>query len=116
MLIRLHSPLTVEREAHDKCWEAVFWAGDAFDFDTPFRAVLRIITEALGQDVETDLVLPAYENGEDFIEGTLRFGAATLNIYFEYCLGYLSVMHADRAVLEEVVRRVQPYVAVVDSL
>ena len=76
----------------------------------------RTAAEALGQDADVDLVLPPYEDGEDFIEGTLRFGAATLDIYFEYCLGYLSVMHADRAVLEDMVRRVQPYVTVVDSL
>lgn len=114
--IRVHSPLTVKRETHDRYWEAVFWAGGAFDFYTPFRAVLRTVAEVLGQDADVDLLLPPYEDGEDFIEGTLRFGAATLDIYFEYCLGYLSVMHADRAVLDALVRRVQPYVTVVDSL
>ena len=57
------------------------------------------IAEALGLDARSDLTLPVYDEHEDFVEGTLRFGAVTLQIYYEYSLSYLALMSDDRRVL-----------------
>jgi hypothetical protein len=44
---------------------------------------------ALSQFAPSSIRLPAYEEYEDFVEGTLQFGDETLSIYYEHSLSYL---------------------------
>ena len=74
--------------------------------------MLAEITDALGQDVERNLQLPAYEAGEDFIEGVLQFGAVPLRVYFEHSLSYLALMSDDESALHDVASRIQHRVVV----
>jgi hypothetical protein len=57
-------------------WEFVLLAGAPGDYSTPFRKMLAGIADALGQEVPTCIKLPACEDYEDFVEGTLQFGDA----------------------------------------
>ncbi|MDB5711120.1 MAG: hypothetical protein JWL96_3190 [Sphingomonas bacterium] len=90
----------------------MFWAGLAFDYTIPFRAILAEIAAKLGLTAAADLDLPAYEEGEDFIEGTLHFHGTTLATYYEYSLGYLTLASDDRDALEEVIARIESVVVV----
>jgi hypothetical protein len=103
-VIQLRSPGEIEPDRQGG-WQLLLWVGEAFDFTTPFRSMLADIAGALGQDCETDLVLPDYEEGEDFIEGTLMFRAVRLRVYYEYSLGYLAVMSDSEAVIRDVADR-----------
>lgn len=88
-------------------WQLVLSVGDPFDYTTPFRAFLGDVAEALGQDPQTDLELPPYEVGEDFVEGTLRFGSTSLRVYYEHSLSYLALMSDSEGTLQDVADRVQ---------
>jgi hypothetical protein len=105
-MIELRSPFKIEPDPQGG-WQLILWPGDAFDYTTPFRALLGDITVALGQDRQTDLVLPPYEVGEDFVEGTLRFGSASLRIYYEHSLSYLALMSDCEGTLRDVADRIQ---------
>ena len=79
IMIEVRSPLEIEADPEGG-WQLIFWVLDAFNYMTPFRTMLAEIARALGQDAQTDLQLPAYEENEDFIAGTLRFGAVLLQV------------------------------------
>lgn len=70
------------------------------------------IVDALGQDPQNDLQIPAYEIYEDFVEGTLQFGAALLRVYYEHSLSYLAIMSDNEAALRDLVNRVWSRVSV----
>src|SRR4029077_12725666 len=97
-------PLKIEPDPQGG-WQLILWAGEAFDYTTPFRAVLGEMAEALGQDRRNDLQLPPYETGEDFVEGTLQFGSTTLRVYYEHSLSYLALMSDNEGTLRSVVDR-----------
>ncbi|MBC7497269.1 MAG: hypothetical protein H7243_08930 [Sphingomonadaceae bacterium] len=79
-MIEVRSPLEIRADPHSG-WQLTFWVLDAFNDATPFRTMLADIASALGQDAKTDLLLPAYEAGEDFVEGSLKFGGVPLRTY-----------------------------------
>jgi hypothetical protein len=110
-MIEVRSPLEIEAD-NKGGWELLFWVCDSFNYTTPFRGMLSNIADALGQDSQVDLQLPAYKVGEDFIEGTLQFGPGQLRIYYEYSLSYLALMSHDKAVLCEIADRLQPHITV----
>jgi hypothetical protein len=105
-MMELHSLCEIKPDAQGG-WQLILWAGHAFDYSTPFRAMLGDIAEALEQDRQNDLHLPPYEVGEDFVEGTLRFGNTSLRIYYEHSLGYLALMSDSEATLRQVADRIQ---------
>jgi hypothetical protein len=88
-------------------WQLMLFVGDAFDYTTPFRALLSDIAEALGQHPQNDLELPPYEAWEDFIEGTLRFGSLSLRIYYEHSLSFLALTNDSQDTLQVVADRIQ---------
>lgn len=73
----------------DGGWEIILWMGEAFDFSTPFRTALEQIAKTLPGQVTMEL--PRQSEGEDFIEGSPKFGSRSVAIYFEHSLGYLSL-------------------------
>jgi hypothetical protein len=89
----------------------VFCLGEAFDYDTPFRKALDEIVDIL-QPSAAKLELPPYAPDEDFVEGSLVVGSLTLEIYYEYSLGYLALMSTDREALQSVAAKVLPFVSV----
>jgi hypothetical protein len=99
-MIELRSPLQIDPDPKGG-WQLILWAGAAFDYTTPFRALLGDIAEALGQNRQNDLWLPPYEVGEDFVEGTLRFGSTLLRIYYEHSLSYLALTSDSEGALRE---------------
>src|SRR3954453_351020 len=105
-MIKLLPPLRVEPDPRGG-WQLLLWAGDAFDYTPPSRALLGDIVEALGQDRQNDLQLPPYEIGEDFVEGALQFGSTRLGIYYEHSLSYLALMSDSVASLREAADRIQ---------
>ena len=110
-MIKLCSPLAIEPDPRGG-WQLVFWTGNAFDYTTPFRALLDEIAQALGQEAQHDLQLPPYVVGEDFVEGTLRFGSSPLRIYYEHSLSYLALMADSESTLRDVADRLQTSVQV----
>lgn len=98
-MIELRSPLQIEPSPQGG-WQLVLWTGEAFDYETPFRAMLATIAEALGR--ECHLHLPAYEKGEDFVEGNLQLGAIQLQVYYEHSLSYLAFVSDIKAALSNV--------------
>lgn len=92
-------------------WEIVVWAGDAFDYAIPFRRILEEIKDATG-DGAARLLLPDHEQDEDFIEGILQYDETSVQLYFEYALGYLSLRSEDRAVLDSLLTKILPLITV----
>jgi hypothetical protein len=45
--------------------------------------------------------------GEDFVEGTLRFGSTSLRVYYEHSLSYLALMSDSEGTLQDVADRIQ---------
>ena len=106
-MIELRFPLKIEPN-QPSGWLLILWEGkEVFDYTTPFRAMLGDIVEAIGQDREHDLQLPPHENGEDFVEGTLRFGNASLRTYYEHSLNYLALISDNEGMLRDVADRIQ---------
>lgn len=96
-------------------WQLLFWVSDAFNYAAPFRAILAEIADALRQDRQSDLQLPPFQTGEDFVEGILEFGTASLGIYYEYSLGYLSLTSHNEAILREVAHHIRSRIRIVEA-
>ena len=63
------------------------------------------IAKVLSQDAPTSIELPAYEDYEDFVEGTLQFGDETLRRYYEHSLSYLVLMSDSANTLRKIADR-----------
>ena len=111
-MILVNAPPLISPDREGKGWELVLYMGDGFDYDFPFRATLDRIVALLGGAEAASLDLPAWQEGEDFIEGGLDFGGATISVYFEYALGYLSLSSPSREALEDAAARILPDVRV----
>ncbi len=96
---------------HKSGWELVLWTGNAFDRSTPFREMLADIASVLNDETPTSVGLPAYDAGEDKVEGVLHFGDEQVGIYYEHSLSYLSLMSDDASTLNVIADRLQPLVA-----
>lgn len=96
-------------------WQLLFWVSEAFNYATPFRAILAEIADALGQDSKNDLQLPPFQTGEDFVEGILEFGTASLGIYYEHSLGYLSLTNNDEAILRELADGIRSRIRIIET-
>lgn len=110
-MLSVHSLPRVEPDLHHG-WQVVFWLGEAFDYDIPFRAALAEMVEALLMEAPARIELPPRSSDEDFVEGLLVFGEIRLKTYFEYSLGYLALMSADRDEIEMVTEKLLPLVRV----
>ena len=110
-MIELRSPPTIE-SGHQGSWQLVLWAGTPFDYTTPFRSILADMAVALSQLVPSSIQLPAHEEHEDFVEGTLQFGDETLRIYYEHSLSYLTLTSDSEDTLRDVAVRLQTCVTV----
>ena len=111
-MIEVCAPLEVKAD-RDGGWELTFYVSGGWDYSTPFRAMLAEIAVALGQDPNSDLELPVYEEYEDFIEGTLQFGLVPLGIYFEHSLSFLALRSENEAIVRDAANRIQSRVALV---
>jgi hypothetical protein len=100
-MIPIKSLPKIEPDRNDG-WNLVFWIGAAFDYTTPFRAALAEMVDVLGRQAPSSVRLPDHEDGEDFVEGSLRFGSTTVRVYYEYSLGYLSLTCASEDILREI--------------
>jgi hypothetical protein len=110
-MIEVCTPPTIDQEPGGD-FQLCFWVLDVFNYGTPFRTMLAEAADALGCHPASGLHLPAYMEGEDFIEGTLDFGSTTLRVYFEHSRSYLSITHSSKRLLEDVLRQVMPLVRV----
>jgi len=111
-MIELNAPMVVQCLREGK-WELALYSGQAFDYAIPFREMLTSIASILSRDVLSSCDLPAYEEFEDFIEGTLRFGTEIIDIYYEHSLAYISLQSPRESVLRDIVARLQPHVIVI---
>ncbi|MDE0932027.1 MAG: hypothetical protein OSA47_00285 [Novosphingopyxis baekryungensis] len=109
-MIEVRAHLEIKADSQSG-WQLVFWVSDGFNYSTPFRAMLVDIAEALGKDAAGFLSLPAYSADEDFVEGTLRFDDASLAVYYEYALGYLTLANENREILADAAERIQRRIA-----
>ena len=110
-MIRLCAPPAIEHDPHGG-WQLVFWAGDAFDYTTPFRAILADIASVLQDTAPTDVELPNYQDHEDFVTGTLWFGDKAFRTYYEHSLGYLALTSDREETLLDVAERLHSHVVV----
>jgi hypothetical protein len=92
-------------------WELVLWAGEPFDYTTPFRRMLAEIAGALSTSGEAVLHLPDYEPYEDFIEGQIAWETTSVDVYYEHSLGYLSLSCPDKVVIDRLWDTVRSIVA-----
>jgi len=70
-------------------WTLLLWVCEPFDDAYSFRELFATITAALETKRDVDLTLPPEEPGEDFVDGTLRWGSTAYEVYFERSLGYV---------------------------
>jgi hypothetical protein len=110
-MIEVRSPLKIEVDPEGG-WQLIFWTLDAFNYSTPFRAMLAEIAAALGQS-NCDISLPDPSDDEDFVAGNLRFGEASFRVYYEHALSYLSLSNSDKSILDAVADQVRPRIALV---
>src|SRR5260221_11254631 len=110
-MIKVQSRPTVEHNPQGG-WQTVFSVGETFDYSTPFRATLANIANVLSQQLPTSIELPAYEDREDFVEGTLQFGGETIRTYYEHSLSYLALMSDSANTLRKIVDYLEPHVTV----
>lgn len=99
-------------EANPDGPQLVLWMGKPCDFSIPFRPALAEILEALGPETVRSLQVPPPEQGEDFIEGSFRFAGNLVEVYWEHCLGYLSLKPGNVAALHEMADRIRPLIVV----
>lgn len=111
-MIQIRAPMEITAGPQGG-WQLVFWVLDAFNYTTPFRAMLADIADALGQDPRKDLQLPAYEADEDFVEGTLQFGAVLLRVYYEHSLSYLTLASDIEAPVRDAAHRIHSRIAII---
>ena len=109
-MIKVHSTPAIEPH-RKRGWELVLWTGDAFDHSTPFREMLIDIAAVLNRDAPTSVELPGYDDGEDDVEGVMRFGDEAIGIYYEHSLSYLSLMSDSPNTLNKICSRLRPIVA-----
>jgi hypothetical protein len=114
-MIAVRVPLMVEPDPRGG-WELILWAGEPFDFTTPFRAMLSDIAVALSRHVASSVRLPAFERNEDFVVGTLQFGDETVRTYYEHSLGYLSLTSDHEGTLRRIAAHIEPLVTVTEDL
>jgi hypothetical protein len=93
-------------------WQLVLLIGEAFDYATPFRAVLDEIADALCGEAYATVPFPQYEAFEDFVEGKLYFGSEAIQVYFEHSLGYLSLSRDNEVTLRRIAELIQPRMTV----
>ena len=74
--------------------------------------MLASIADALGQEAFACIKLPAYEDYEDFVEGTLQFGDETIRIYYEHSLSYLVLTSDSADTLRRIADRLAPLVQI----
>jgi hypothetical protein len=110
-MIEVRCRPTIEPDARGG-WNLVLWAGEPFDYSTPFRKMLASIADALGQEAFACIKLPAYEDYEDFVEGTLQFGDETIRIYYEHSLSYLVLTSDSADTLRRIADRLAPLVQI----
>lgn len=110
-MIKLRSPLKIEPDPQGG-WHLILRVGDAFDYTTPFRAILADIADLLGEHPRNEVRLPIFAEGEDFVEGTIQFGDAPLRVYYEHSLGYIALGSDDEATLVGVAERIQPKIVI----
>ena len=110
-MITLCSRPVIEPDPHGR-WHLVLWAGDAFDFTIPFRAMLADIVVLLNEKASAVMELPAYQEGEDFVEGTLRFGNETFRTYYEHSLAYLELISDKEEALQDVATCIHRHILV----
>jgi hypothetical protein len=110
-MLTVHTTPAVKAEPV-RGWDLTFWLGKAFDYQIPFRAALAEIAVLLQESNQTIIALPDFVEGEDFVEGRFSFGSATIGIYYEYSLGYLSLTSEDRAPLDQIEELTRPFVRI----
>ena len=111
-MIEVRLPLEIQIDSQGG-WQLMFFVLDAFNYSTPFRGMLANIADALGQDPKSDIQLPVYKSGEDFVDGVLRFGEAPLRVYDEHALSYLTLTSDDERILRDVAFRIETRVALI---
>jgi hypothetical protein len=94
-----------------KGWDLTLYVGETFDFSIPFRAILQEIVARLSASAACELRMPAYQDGEDFVEGKLAWGSDSFDVYYEYSLGYLSLSSGDRATVDRLWTHLSPIVS-----
>jgi hypothetical protein len=113
-MIRLCAPPVIEHDPR-RGWQLVLWAGNAFDYSTPFRAILADIASVLRDAAPTEVELPDHRDREDFVSGTLRYGEETLATYYEHALGYLALTSDKADTLQDVAERIRSLVVVTST-
>jgi hypothetical protein len=81
-------------------WDLTLCVGKAFDFSIPFRAILQEIVVRLAASTTCELHMPAYQDREDFVSGTLDWGSDSYGVYYEYSLAYLDLSSRDKAAID----------------
>ena len=110
-MIKIRSEPVIEPDLKGG-WHLIFWIGNTFAYTTPFRSILADMAGALSQLAPSSIQLPAHEEREDFVEGTLQFGDETLRIYYEHSLSYLTLTSDSEDTLRDVAVRLQTCVTV----
>jgi hypothetical protein len=108
-MIAVHTLPKVEPDPRHG-WQLTLWVGKPFDYTTPFRAIL-VEVAALADTQAAELSLPPYAENEDFIEGTLTYDGHVVAFYYEHSLGYLSFFATERELLDDINRRLMPFVS-----
>ena len=98
-----------ELKLEGSVWTLLLWVCDAFDDEYSFRELFPKITAVLDKERDVVLTLPAEEPGEDFVDGTLRWGPTAYDVYFERSLGYVQFSTTSESATRELLDALAQY-------
>jgi len=67
----------------------VLWVCQPFDDNYSFRDLFARLTSVLEKKRPLTWTLPAEERGEDYVQGSMRWGESAFDVYYERSLGYV---------------------------
>ncbi len=94
----------------DRGWSLTLWLSLGFDYSAPFRSYVDEIASLFSEQAPV-VRLPPYEQGEDFVFGSLLIGVADFKLYLEYALGYIDISSTEKSSMEDLAGRLKGIVA-----
>src|SRR5690242_16433512 len=93
-------------------WDLVLYVGEPADPGIPFRAILQEIVAQLSKTASCNLRLPPQQDREDLVEGKIRWGNDSFEVYYEHSLGNLCLSSRDRPAIDRLWRDISSIVAI----
>ena len=86
----------------------VLFVCDCFDEGYSFRGLFAKFATVLRASREFTLSLPPETPAEDFVDGSMRWGSTTYDVYFERSLGFVTFSSPSQSTTRELLAAMTP--------